>query len=476
MTVPTERDHAPGLEVCLRPKVREDSYTVTEIEGQIPEFIRGTYYLNGPALFDHGDLRYRNWLDGDGMVCSLRFDEQAVHFRNRFVRGQKFNDEMTSGKPIYATFGTRFAGDRMRRGIVTESPYNVSVYRFRDAVLAFGEQSIPMRLHPKTLETLGEYDFDRQLNRLSPFSAHPKIDPERGELFNFGISFAGKQPCVNYYRIDQQGRLACRRRITIDHACSVHDFAVSQRFAAIYLSPYILDVVQLMKGGVATIDSLSWQPELGSVLLVMSRESGEEVARIPMGNKYCLHTIASFDQGDKLTVDLIELDRPVYDQYQVMPDLFTDVPKGRPARITVDLDQRMIVDRQQIDYRLAPDFPSVDSRSWTSQHDDFWMLGISAAGNPGRKFFDHLVHARWSTGRCDVFQTPASNYLGGEPAFLPNPNNQTDGAIICQEMNASNASSSFLIFNAFDIPSGPVARLRLNAPVHFGFHSSFYPD
>ena len=178
-------DYAPGLDTFLLATPLEESYAVERIEGVIPPSIRGTYYMNGPAQFQVGRQRYRNWLDGDGMVCSLRFDERGVWFTNKFVRGKKFCDEQQADAPIYATFGTRFQGDRMRRGIVTESPYNVSVLKFQDRLLAFGEQSIPMQLDANTLDTVGEFDFGRRVNSMSPFSAHPKSDAETGELFNF---------------------------------------------------------------------------------------------------------------------------------------------------------------------------------------------------------------------------------------------------------------------------------------------------
>ncbi|MDA1013429.1 MAG: carotenoid oxygenase family protein [Planctomycetota bacterium] len=467
------QDHAPGLEVCLFPDVREESYIVDSIEGDVPGYIRGHYYLNGPAKFERGDLKYRNWLDGDGMVCCLRFDDGQIRFTNRFVRGRKFQQEEEQGRAVFATFGTRFDGDKMRRGIATESPYNVSVYRYRDALIAFGEQSVPLELNPETLETMGEFDFDRQLNSLSPFSAHPKIDSRSGEFMNFGISFAGRQPLVNYYRFDANGVLACRKRATLDHACSIHDFAVSEHYAVIYLSPYVLDASAMMGEGKSTMDALEWRPELGGTLLVLNRMDGEEVARISIGDRYCLHTINCFEDANRLVLDVIELERPVYDQYQVLPDMFNDVPFGWPVRITMELETRRVVDRQQLDYHGAPDFPAIDPKLETQAYDDFWMLGIGTAGRPGRKFLDTLVHANWN-GAIEEYRCPSGCYVGGEPVFIADPHDASGGAVMCQEMDSNGPTSSFVIFRACDVSHGPIARLRLRTPVHFGFHASFY--
>src|SRR5215471_14807649 len=145
-----ETDFAPGIEKAFNLHPVETSYFVEDIVGGVPEYLCGSYYLNGPATFSRGDLRYRNWLDGDGMVCRLRFDHEGVHFANRFVRTTKFNVEQEAGHAVFSTFGTTFPGALLKRGIALESPVNVSVYPFHGRLLAFGEQALPWELTPKT--------------------------------------------------------------------------------------------------------------------------------------------------------------------------------------------------------------------------------------------------------------------------------------------------------------------------------------
>src|ERR1041384_5418539 len=67
-------DNAPLLERAFTLNPCEQEYTIEAIAGEIPAFVRGTYYLNGPARFARAGLQYRHWLDGDGMVCALRFE------------------------------------------------------------------------------------------------------------------------------------------------------------------------------------------------------------------------------------------------------------------------------------------------------------------------------------------------------------------------------------------------------------------
>src|SRR5215471_6972303 len=162
------RDLAPLLERCFLFEASEASYAVEPAEGQVPEWLRGTYYVNGPARFERAGLRYRHWLDGDGMVCALRFGADSLQFTSRFVQTRKLRDEEEAGRFLYRGFGTAFPGDRLHRGVMLEPPVNITVLPFAGSLLAFGEQSLPMKLDPLTLATRGAYDFHGALNEVSP--------------------------------------------------------------------------------------------------------------------------------------------------------------------------------------------------------------------------------------------------------------------------------------------------------------------
>jgi carotenoid cleavage dioxygenase-like enzyme len=353
---------------------------------------------------------------------------------------------------------------------------NVSLYPFAGTLLAFGEQGLPWELDPETLETRGEYTFGGRLGPVAPFAAHPKIDPETGELFNFGVSFAAGAPQLQFYRFDADGALVYRRRLPLPGPCSVHDFALSKRYAAFHLSPYHLDMETLQQGA-SVMDSLRWEPGPGTRLKVVSRETGEEVASVPVAERYSLHTINAFECADRLVVDVLELDRPVYDQYR-LPGLFENVGEGRPVRLVVDLgigSMGRVVDRREIAYRLAPDFAAIDPARVGRPYEELWMLGISATGRPGRKFFDQLVHARWN-GPLDVWQAPPGLYLAGEPAFAGNPGEPGTGAVICplfDTRRGGRGETAFAVFDAAQVAAGPVAVLRPGGALHLAFHGVF---
>jgi all-trans-8'-apo-beta-carotenal 15,15'-oxygenase len=460
----------------------EDSYEITGIRGRVPEWLRGAYYVNGPARFERKGRRYQHWLDGDGMVCALHFSDAGVRFISRFIHTRKLMEENSAGEFLYRGFGTRFPGDRLRHGLMLEPPVNVSVYRWANRLLAFGEQTLPYELDADSLETRGEFDFGGRLNEVTPFAAHPKVDPATGHLFNFGISYSATQPALNLYEFDAEANMLHRSRFPMTLPHSNHDFGLSARHAVFFLSPLLMDFSRFWGDKLSVMESLRWEPERSSQMLIVPRVPKSEPAlTIPVGSGYCLHLVNCFEQDNTLTADILELEEPVYREYQPIPDLFSTVSPGRPVRYRVSLDRPQILERIVMDYDRTPDFPSINPDLVSQPCNDFWMLGISSSGQMGRKFFDQLARGHWpSLSVPDVFKAPSGEYLAGEPVFVPRPGRTRggpdEGVIIVQQLDARKDRVAFCLFDARNLQSGPIARLPLRHRLHPGFHASFFPE
>ena len=472
--MPVATDYAPLLEKCLLLDASEDSCQLS-VTGTIPSWLRGTYYVNGPSLFQRGGRKYHHWLDGDGMVHSLDFSDVGIRYTSRFVRTPKYEQEQAAGDFIYRTFGTAFAGDKLRAGVMLESPLNVSVYPFAGKLLAFGEQSLPFLLDPETLATVGEYDFDAALTQVTPFSAHPKREPGTGKLLNFGVSFMSAQPSLHLFEFDSAGNLLRRRRHAIPLPHALHDFGFTRDYFVFYLSPLTMDFTRFASGGQSVLDSLSWEPQRGARILFVPREkSGPASFTVEVPAHYCLHLIDCWQSESRIVVDVLEQERPVYMDYAPMPDLFITEPICNPVRYVIDLNESKLLERQEMSYQCCPDFPSVDQRAVDGERNDFWMLGMSQSGRNGRKFFDHVARGSWRDGDVvDTWQAPAGEYLGGEPVCVMNPANPTDGVIVVELLRPSSDSAEFVLLDAFALNRGPVARVHAPHLIHPGFHASF---
>ena len=429
----------------------------------------GTYYINGPGRFHFGNQSYNNWLDGDGMVTSIQFQDQQVNTTTRYVQGKKFIQERKADERIYRTFGTGFKGDKLFRGFGTASPYNVSVFRYQNKLLAFGEQSLPMELDAETLETKTPgrtFDFDRQINEAMPFSAHPKIEDD-GELLNFGIFFDRENPQLIYYRFDNSGELVVRVKHSIPYPCSVHDFASSENYVVFYLSPHLLDTERLIAQGKTLSSSLDWCPEQGSRIVVLCRHTGRKLVCQTIQTGYNLHTIDCHEHGGRLFLDLIEYQKPLYDEYQNLPNLFSDVSTGTPKRFALQTGPWCIDEIIGLSIQGTFDFPV----SSPLQPNGFWVLGISNWNESGTKFFDQLVRINWDNTH-EAWHTPQGLFMGGEPATALAKGGKE--VLICPIYDATAHESHIGVFDATSISLGPIELIKLGHTIPLGFHSAFY--
>jgi carotenoid cleavage dioxygenase-like enzyme len=267
-----------------------------------------------------------------------------------------------------------------------------------------------------------------------------------------------------------------RKRYNLDHQYSIHDFGFTPRRLVFFLSPLLMRFERFRSDGVSVLDALTWEPELGSRILVTPRRGcGDDEITIEIGGGYCLHLINCFETAAHLIVDVLLLDAPIYSEYQPFPDLFTTAPRCRPMRYIVDLATHGL-SVCPMEYTHAPDFPSVDPMLAGRAYSDFWMLGIPDQGKPGRKFFQQLAHGSWErSGVFDIHQTRRGEYLCGEPCFVSNPEDASEAVVICEHFLPAENAAAIVLFDAFRVNQGPIASLPLRHLIHPGFHSTFVP-
>ena len=134
----------------------EHDYRIEEIDGQVPATLRGTLFRNGSGRNELGGQWFLHWFDGDGMISSLRFGDDGIRFRNRYVRTDNYRDETAAGHIMHRGFG------KMRPGGILANAFrlpanvsNTSVLMEGDRLLSLWEGGPPIVLDPNPLEVGG---------------------------------------------------------------------------------------------------------------------------------------------------------------------------------------------------------------------------------------------------------------------------------------------------------------------------------
>jgi carotenoid cleavage dioxygenase len=459
---PRESDTNPFLQGNFAPWRMEGVADDLEVVGQVPRELNGTYFRNGPNPAYEPAGRY-HWFDGDGMIHAITLRDGRAHYRNRYVLSNGLREEKAAGR---ATF----------RGLLELNPSEAPAYKntgntnivwHAGKLLALMEAALPTRMAPDTLETVGEYDFDARL--FGPMTAHPKLDPETGEMLFFGYS--PFPPYLQYHVADRDGRLVRSEVIDIAWPTMMHDFAITRDHVVFILCPLVFSFENMAQRG----GPFSWEPERGTRIGVMPRTGGNaDVRWFDTDPGYVFHPMNAYDDGDAIVLDVARYGRLDFMSRQAMDEpAYRDDNAARMVRWRIDL-RGGGVRATPLDDVIA-EFPRVDERLVGRRH----RFGYAAAREPemnqaGQPLFTAVKKYDLERGTSTMRRFGANNGVG-EPVFVPRTptSAEDDGWVLVLAYDQARNGSEFLILDARDVAGEPHARVLMPHRVPYGFHGNW---
>jgi carotenoid cleavage dioxygenase len=140
------------------------------------------------------------------MVSLLRIENGHADFKQRYVQTERWKNERKARRSLYGKYRNPYTDDPSVRG-KSRSVANTTPIYHGGKLLALKEDARAWEMHPHTLETVGEFDYQGKL-RSQTMTAHPRLDPETGELCFFGYEASGlASRDVAYCVADKDGRL-----------------------------------------------------------------------------------------------------------------------------------------------------------------------------------------------------------------------------------------------------------------------------
>ena len=261
-TPKTDKPNEPDMGRVFETIADGHDYMVERVDGRLPSELRGTLYRNGPSRNEIDGNPFAHLFDGDGMLSQFVFTDGHVRYRNRFVRTTHYLGEQSAKERRFRSFGAQRSGGPLANAFrlpTGSNPANTSVVLHAGNLLALWEGGHPWRLDPDSLETIGEEDFGGALKRAHAFSAHPKLDPLSGELFNFGVQY-GPRTRIRTYRIDRGGRLGYLQPVTLPYPVLNHDFALSAKHMIFVIDPLVLRMGRFLTGVSSFDRAFHWDP------------------------------------------------------------------------------------------------------------------------------------------------------------------------------------------------------------------------
>jgi len=458
----------PYLSGNFAPVRSEDDFAELKITGAIPPELTGTYYRNGPnPQFDPRDANY-HWFAGDGMIHAFTVQNGKVSYRNRYVRTPKWVMENDADKALFGTFGNPMTSDPAVVG-KDSGTANTNIIWHANRLLALEEGHQPFELDPVSLAPKGYRDYAGRAGR---FTAHPKIDPETGELVFFGY-MVGDLPFSNglaYGVADKAGNVTRLDTFEAPYSSMIHDFFVTKNYVAFPVLPLSGSLQRAMAGQMP----FAWEPDKGSHIGVLRRDAGIETIRWFTADPcYVFHPMNMWEEGDTLVIDAME-----YATAPLFPNADGSPGKNSSAylmRWTIDLAANTnAVRRQRID-DMAGEFPRLDERHAGLSYRHGYFAANSR--DDGKVFFDSIAHIDHQTGQKNVYRF-ADGDAPGEPVFVPRSVHaaEGDGFLVTTVYRGRENRSDFVVFDAAAVDRGPIASAAVPRRVPFGFHGNWRPS
>ena len=435
------------------------------VRGEVPEGLRGTFLRNGPNAKFPPTGRY-HLFDGDGMLHALRFDERGVHYANRWIRTPGLALEEREGRALFGGMtNPSVAEPRVaeENGSGLKNVANTHVVHHAGRTLCLWEAGLPTEVDA-SLATLGPWDFDGRFH--GPMTAHPKLDPETGEMLFFGYSVVA--PYLRYHVVDADGKLVRSVDLDLPAPVMVHDFAITADHAVFLDAPAVFDFEAFAAGG----EMLAWRPENGARFGVMPRDGAASDMRwFEVEPGYVFHFLNAWSDGRRVVVDACRFDE-LDIALEEGQEQIAEVPSYL-TRYTIDLESGAV--REDRIAELPGDFPRVADAVAGREH----RYGYVASGATGRQNageFDCIVKYDLQRGTSQRHDFGA-DHVCGEPVFAADPAGRAedDGWLLTYVIDRATRETEAVVLDARNVAAEPLARIALPRRVPFGFHGSWVP-
>lgn len=437
------------------------------VHGEIPAELRGTYYRNGPDP-QFAPRGQHHWFAGDGMIHGFHIEDGRCAYLNRWVRTKKWELEHAAHESLFAPFDP-MSSDPSVAG-VDSTLANTNIVWHGGRLLALEEGHAPFELDPETLESKGEWTFGDAL--VGPMTAHPKLDPETGEMLFFGYMADGPfTPGIRYHVVGADGTLTRSDHFEAPYASMVHDFVTTAEHVIFPIFP----LTGSMDRAIAGAPPFAWEPDKGTHIGIMGRGDACSAMRwFEHDPCYVFHPMNAWTAGEKVFADVMK-----YEQAPLFPN--PDGSPGDPEKSEAKLVRwefdlaanSSAVKETQLD-DLAGEFPRLDERRAGLSY----RHGYYGCAEPGKRLpaFDSIGHVDHATGRRTVRRFDAGDGVS-EPIFVPRSADaaEGDGFVLTLVYRAAENRSDLLILDAQAIDAEPLARIEIPVRVPYGFHGNWRP-
>jgi len=447
------------------------------VQGEIPSWIRGSLYRNGPGLFEVGPDEYNHWFDGLAIVHKFEIQNGEASYRSQFLRSETYTKNETAQRIVVSEFGTVAFPDPCKNifwryfSLFFPEPTDntsVNVVPLGDEIYCTTDGQFMNRIDPETLDCLGQQNLTNVLS-VNFATAHPHVD-ENGTLHNMGMIFRDKEtggPAYCIINIDRErksngelngrvvAKIPARWKFTPSY---YHSFGITENFYVFVEAPLCINVLEALKnkmllrpGG----DVIQWQEDQPALIHLVARPKQDEtvgqlVATYTCDPFFTFHHMNAFEDA---ALDAVVVDMSCYDDGRLFEKVtlkeMKNAPKSDGAKSVGGCPRRFVLPLAATKFqpgtahmKLVPEyliprdskiffeFPAVNYARCNGRPYRF-VYGTSFSSGPGSE--NKITKLEPSTKKTAFWCPPADEgWLPSEPVFVAQPEalQEDDGVLL----------------------------------------------
>ena len=460
-------------------RIEADVYDL-EVEGCIPPELDGAYYRMCADTQYPPLLGKDIFINGDGMTHAVRFENGHADLKTRYVKTAKFMAERAARRALFGAYRNSFTDHPSVKGIDSNTA-NTTAFWHHGSLYALKEAARPTRLDPRTLETLGSWDFNGEL-RSKTFTAHPKIDPITGEVIAFAYNTGGQSSReLEIYWISPIGEITRTETFEAPYSFMAHDFMVSRNYIAFTVYPMISDWERIQRGE----PYFHWDSSLPTLVAIIPRREGVSAIRwytCPFTGMET-HSFNAWEEGNTLHLDHFFTASGWLSQFPDIRGVATKEEPPHAERWSFDLASASESFTVRRIFEQIGEMPMIDPRFLMSRATQFYFgtnnpkLGPMLEWGPKGPPFTCIGHFDETRQRMKCWYSgPDSS--PEEPLFVPRSKDAKEGEgwLLTIVGRRRENRTDLVILDAADIERGPVATVKMPCRLHEGFHGTWVPE
>ncbi|XP_042877541.1 beta,beta-carotene 15,15'-dioxygenase-like [Penaeus japonicus] len=497
-----------------------------KLTGKLPEWLNGRLTRNGPGRIEFGDTRINHLFDGTAYIHQFNIIDGKVTYQSRYLNSDTYKKNKKADRIVVSEFGTAAYPDPcktlLQRFMSAFTPISkaeptdnclVNVCYFGDQLYALTETRNLRRIHPETLDVVGEkvslVNFLSLSLSLSHIyvcvcvcvcAVHLCMTISPSDIRSISRTSTGKK-ISSIQQAEIVSAIPCQWKM---YPSYYHSFGITENYFIFVEQPYVFNLKRFLLNhymGKPYFSAVEWYPDQKTKFRLVHRKTGEMVKTVYAANAFLtFHHTNAYEKDGQLVIDLASMKDGEAVNALMMKNIenpdFVSEPATMPThwRFVLPLDVQKAPENTNLitlegtkctAYKRPDQTVEVHGQSLSSQYFDLQRINYKYNGkeyqyaygvevNPKGSIFSRLVKMDVNSGETTLWHEEGK--VVSEPVFVAAPGaiKEDEGVVLSTLLDMNN--TRFVALLVLDpVTWTEIARVEFeaNGTVTSSFHGLF---